>query len=344
MKTASPNNHSARPHNRGSRELVCILSNIEEMKEQEVERRIGSSKYRAIRKNDSHPMFVELLAGHEGWSTGKMGAGNRIKKPARKKWDRQRIRELASRFRNNVPVFDSHSRTGSQRRPIGEIVSAAERWTKGVLGAVGIAYIRDENAKSEIRKGALDTCSIEAEVECHRDRSAREDAWVVDAVRKVTGIALGNSRLHRPGFPAARLLAMVEEFEPEYESPGEDNRIRELEARLAEKGREVKALSTKLKKIQQEDEKEKLAGRARAKADQILFGRDVTPEEREIILEEIKRNPPEKDDVEAGVKTIVDRELEKITRLRESWKKEKIAAPPEKEVNPINPNPLIPTD
>ena len=101
---------------------------------------------------------------------------------------------------------------------MGEIVAAAERWARGVMGAAGVAYIHDPEAKEWIRKGRLDTCSIEAEIECLRPKGAADEPWIVSAVRKVTGVALGDSMIARPGFAGASILAVVEEFaEPEAE-------------------------------------------------------------------------------------------------------------------------------
>ncbi len=217
---------------RKKKSMVLILTGIEEMSPSRVMERIGEVKYKAIRSRDSRPMFVELVAGHEGVSTGRLYSGAGGNRPAKKRWSRRMIEELAQKLGSGVPVYTSHRSEGKQRVPAGEIVSAFERWIRGVLGASGIAYISDPEARKKIKAGELDTCSIEAEVECHRDAGSRDDHWIVDAVRKVSGVALGNSRLHSPGFPGAALVAAVEEFEnepaPEPEGMDQPDRDKDL--------------------------------------------------------------------------------------------------------------------
>lgn len=389
---------------------ILILAGIEEMSGIEVKDRIGKAKYRTIRERDPHPMFVELLAGHEGWSTGKLATGTGSKKSARKHWSREKISELTHRLRSGVPVYLFHSQKNKPRQPVGEIVVAAERWMKGILGACGIAYITDPEVKKRIKTGELDTCSIEAEVECHRNRQDPDDSWMVDAVRKVTGIALGNSRLHKPGFPGATLLAAVEEFVPaREEDPKEDNesrvlsddfslraldsklknkpsgeidkadlsafnpsqlfnrekllddpvvsemiracrerdaeRIHELSCRLDTKGQRIKDLSVQLEDYQADKEKRNQAIKSEEVAEKVLAGRNVTKEERALILDEIRSRPPESGDgLEIAVKAKVDEELQKMDRLRELWTMQRIPSPPESESggDTVLNNPLIP--
>jgi hypothetical protein len=364
---------------KNSRGMVLILAGIDEMSAGEVQDRIGESRYQAIRGRDRHPMFVELLAGHEGYSTGKLGAGTGRKRPARKKWARERMSELVTRLRDGVPVFPCHSQTGKPRRPVGEIICAAERWVKGMLGATGIAYISDPAIKQKIRSGELDTCSIEAEVECHRETQTQDDAWMVDAVRTVTGIALGNSRLHKPGFPGAALLAAVEEFEDiNPENPGRRNspdarpseifdremllddpvvtqmisdcrerdaqRIQDLAMRLEAKDKKIRELSGDLERHKAGEKKRTQAVLSEEVARKILADRNATAEERRIVLDEVRKMPPTDEGLEKEVVARVERELEKMDRLKKLWSKERIATPPEiaDPGNPAGHNPLIP--
>ena len=362
-----------------SRSMVCILAGIEEMSAGEVQDRIGKTSYQAIRRRDHHPMFVELLAGHEGYSTGKLGTGTGRKRPARKKWTRERMSELVTRLRAGVPVFLYHSQARKPRRPVGEIISAAEKWVKGMLGATGIAYISDPAIKQKIRSGELDTCSIEAEVECHREPETPDDAWMVDAVRAVTGIALGNSRLQKPGFPGAALLAAVEEFENiNVETPAgqtdpdtrpsdlfdrekllddlvveqmisdcrerDAERIQGLATRLEAKDKKIRELSEGLERYKASEKKRTRAVLLEEAADKILEARNLSADERRIVLDEVRKMPATDEGLEKAVAARVERELEKMDRLKKLWSKERIATPPEC-INPDNPagyNPLIP--
>ena len=190
-------NHESRDDRRPLK-LILARAKIEEMSAEEVKQRIGEARHQAISRRDPHPMFVELIAGHEGWSTGRMSAGSGEGKPARKLWTRERIRELVERMKGGAPVYLFHS-PQRPRPPAGELLAAAERWLSGRLSAWGVAYISDPEARRKIRSGELDACSIEAEIECHRSPNQPSGSWVVNAVRKVTGLALGSSRLARPG-------------------------------------------------------------------------------------------------------------------------------------------------
>jgi len=251
--------------------LVVLSSPISEMSIQGVLHRIGERAYRKIRSSDDRPMFVELIAGHEGVSTGALMAG-RSGRPARKLWSRASVSQLARKIRAGLPVYLFHNPGHASRRRVGEILSSSESWSRGRLSARGLAYIRDPETKAMIREGRLNTCSIEAEIECHRDPSGDELPWVVDAVRKVTGIALGSSRLQRPGFPGAAILAAVEEFgdaETPEEPAGEERRGEEsdrdkneeeslescsrkidlLEKRLQESDRKLTQLSEKIESL-----------------------------------------------------------------------------------------------
>lgn len=325
--------------------LVLILSRLEEMSGEDAVGRIGSARYRLIREQDPHPMFVTLLAGHEGWSSGKLLTGSRQGRKARKRWTRSVISQLADRLRAGAPVFLFHSDSKGARRPVGEIIGAAERWVKGVLNAAGLAYISDPDTRQRIKTGELDTCSIEAEVECRRDPQAPSDGWIVDAVRKVTGIALGDSRVVKPGFPGATLLAAVEEFETDGGNAlPETEEITGLEARLKAKDEELKSLSAELADFKAREQESRRSQEAAARAEKILAGRNVSDAERSIILDEIKKRPPVGSDLESAIGARVEEELKKISRLRELWAKERVAAPPEKpnDHDPVKSNPLIP--
>ncbi len=326
------------------RSLVFMLSRIEEMSLDDVRTRIGAARMSALHESTERPMFVSLLAAHEGWSTGSFTTGAGARRKARKKWGRAVISDLTAKLRAGVPVFLFHG--GRARRPVGEIVAAAERWAGGVLAAEGIACISDPEVKQKIRAGELDTCSIEAEVECHGNPRDPQSSWIVDAVRKVTGVALGNSRVVRPGFPHAALLAAVEEFdEADKTGAGADaEKIAGLEARLKSKDDEVRLLSAELAAVKARDEESRRADDAAARAENILAHKNVGPAERSIILEEIKKRPPAGSDLDSTVAARVEDELKKISRLRELWAAERVAAPPEKaaDPDPIRNNPLIP--
>ncbi|MCK4815207.1 hypothetical protein KA005_05510, partial [bacterium] len=92
----------------------------------------------------------------------------------------------------------------SGRGVIGHIVGRAKQIIDGTLSAIAIAYI-----KPEYRDLKLDVASIEADVILSSD----EDKGIYDAnVEDITGIALGDSSVNRPGFPKATLISQIQAF------------------------------------------------------------------------------------------------------------------------------------
>jgi hypothetical protein len=82
-------------------------------------------------------------------------------------------------------------------------VGKALRTIKQKLSTIIVAYI-----KPDFRGIPLDVASIEADLVFNKDSKG---TYTSD-VEQVTGIALGNSAINRPGFPGASLLAQVQAF------------------------------------------------------------------------------------------------------------------------------------
>ncbi|MFO8056110.1 MAG: hypothetical protein R6V10_02290 [bacterium] len=349
-------------------ETIRIITTVEEMSAGQVMERIGKRAYEALRRNDPRPMFVELLAGHEGWSTGNMVTGSR-KKKTRKFWSKEKIIELAQRLSPGVPLYLSHERPGTERAKVGEIKAAWQSKKGRKAGASALAHITDPAVKNSIREGQLDTCSIEAEVVCKRDQGLENDSWLVSAINKVTGVALGKKSQSRPGFPAAAVLAMVEEFEnDEPQEPSQPDQEREshcpdsnpselfskdtlendpvvkeiITSRRHEDEERIHELSRKIEDYEAKANQETAASRAEDVARRELAGSSLRESEKDIILDELRRRPPENTrDLEAKVKSRIETEVEKMKKLRKLWSREFIPSPPEKE-KPKPANPLIP--
>jgi hypothetical protein len=237
-------------------EKIYLAAPIQEMAAEAVKELIGEARYRAIKAQDPHPLFVTFSAGHEGESRGRIIARAAGFKPEAqpKRWSAERIRELARRLAK-APVYLFHNADNSPRRRIGEIVTAAARSLKGRLHAVGVAYIADPGAREQIRSGELDTCSIEAELEFSRER--RAGSWLVDAVRKVTGLALGSRATATPGFPGAGLLAVVQEFEPEEKEA--EKEISRLQGEIKDREERIGQLEAEVGRLQSTGEPGQLA-------------------------------------------------------------------------------------
>ena len=262
-------------------EKVYLCAPVQEMARDEVRALIGEDRYQAIKARDPHPFFVALTAGHEGESRGRILTGghrletgatetgdHRLKTCATSKsWSAERIRELARHLRQ-APVYLFHNSDNSPRRPVGEIVAATARRLKGRLHALAVAYIADPTARGRIRSGELDTCSIEAELEFSRRR--KTESWLVEAVRRVSGLALGSRALASPGFPGAGLLAVVQEFEGEKKES--------LEDQLQQRDQRLEKLEAELKQLKQQTDPARVSEQvARLVAEQVQKALESAP-------------------------------------------------------------------
>lgn len=234
--------------------VTLLAARVREMSAETVAATVSAEALKEARRADAEPLFVELIVGHEGVSTGALAGGAGRGRPAQKLWSRERVSELAARLAAGAPVFTGHGGTG--RKPVGKILAAAERMVGGALSAAGIALISNPQTKERLRAGELDTCSVEAEVELYRP--AGDESWVVGAVRKVTGVALGNRRDSRPGFPGATVLRLIEEFEDgggaggSGAKEGEKSERDEAEARPDALAGELKAIRAELARLRDE--------------------------------------------------------------------------------------------
>lgn len=191
---------------------MIFRASILEMASSEILQYIPASVYEEIKTKDSHPIFRAYVIGHEGISEGKVvGAGNIVKR-----WFSSAISKIVERLQYGTKVFHEHAETNIHkgRSVIGHIVGKTKRVINDNLSAVAIAYI-----KPEYKDLPLDVASIEADVVLNDDRNR----GVYDAdVENITGVALGNSAVNRPGFPGATLLSQIQAFanQSQYQHPG----------------------------------------------------------------------------------------------------------------------------
>ena len=181
---------------------MIIRATILEMASSEIMEHIPSNVYQDIKKKDPHPVFRAYVVGHEGESTGKVvGAGNMVKR-----WFASAINKIVDKLQYGIKIFHEHAETNVHegRVAIGHIVGKAKKIINDNISAIAIAYI-----KPEFRNLPLDVASIEADIVLSGDPSS----GIFDAnVEDITGVALGNSAVNRPGFPGATLLSQVQEF------------------------------------------------------------------------------------------------------------------------------------
>lgn len=182
--------------------IRTFRATIHEMASSEILSHIPASIYEEIKATDPHPEFRAYVVGHEGISEGQVvGAGDVVKR-----WFASAIEKIVQKLQYGTKLFHTHAKTNEHagRGVIGRIVGKAKQIIDDNMSAIAIAYI-----KPEYRDLKLDVASIEADVRLRDD----QDRGVYDAdVEDITGIALGNSSVNRPGFPGATLLSSIQAF------------------------------------------------------------------------------------------------------------------------------------
>ena len=180
-----------------------ILAHLFEMAESEMLSHIPASVYRRIKEKDENPTWRAYVIGHEGVSEGRfLGVGHVLKT-----WYESAIRKLTEKLALGTKIFHGHDTTQdhSGRTPIGEVVGKTVERLQELASAIAITYIYPH-----YRELPLDVASVEADVTMPRDLNNVEIHD--DDVQAVKAIALGSSKIDRPGFPRATLLAQVQEF------------------------------------------------------------------------------------------------------------------------------------
>lgn len=155
-----------------------------------------------IKQKDPKPLFKAFIVGQEGEAEASwVGIGKVVKT-----WFADAIGKLVRRIWSGLQIFHNHAETNIHegREPIGEVAGTRAKTIDGKFSAVIAAYIYPE-----YKELPLDIASIEADVNINNDVTG--DIRAVD-VEEVTGIALGNSAVDRPGFPGATLLGELQAF------------------------------------------------------------------------------------------------------------------------------------
>lgn len=210
-----------------TRRKAVFRATVREMAESVVLTHVGADRLAMIRESDEHPMFVGLNVGYEGVSTGEVDGMTRLKQ-----WAGNVIRKLAGRLNQDSPsLYDGHAPATSGRKSLGDVLSGfIELGEDNTPTAYGVAYVApDEKQRKRIREGELDACSIEADC---LFSVGDDDTWHVEDVEKVEGIALANSKLQRPGFERAGVVAVIQELQGRVEEMTPD----ELKAEVKKAG------------------------------------------------------------------------------------------------------------
>ncbi|GEM_PF-1519009 len=358
---------------------------IQEMASGEVRALIGDDRYQAIKAKDPHPLFVALTMAHEGKSFGRILGRRGAKQGAEKIWPRSRIHELVQRINttlnsmslsaenkgqgisaSGVPVYLFHNQDNSPRNPVGRVIAAVSRYVRGKVHAIGIAYISDPEARKGIRNRELDTCSIEAELEFQRSSSNSDTAdspgraWIVNAVQKITGLALGSKALQSPGFADAGILAAVQEFDADTDTSNEKGQVLDLEERLIEREREIQNLELEVQRLRQDAETNRKTAKMVELGEKYLDRANLSQTERSFLMDEIQDMAhsfgESNEEFEAQVASRLKQQLKRLEKMRRYYSStSSIPAPPERGSeslsgdqgilsNPLIPRPLFPKD
>ena len=177
-----------------------FTAKLQQMASSEIMNIIPKDIYDEIKQRDPHPLFQAYVVGHEGEATGEViGVGTKILN-----WFSSAINKIWKKLNYGTKIFHGHNIDSSHegRQSIGEVVGKAIKTIKNKVNAIAIMYIHPE-----FRDLPLNIASIEVDMDINQDGNVH-DVNVGD----VTGIALGNSEIEKPGFAGATLLSQIQAF------------------------------------------------------------------------------------------------------------------------------------
>lgn len=186
---------------------TVLHAQLQHMAEADVLAMVAPDTLDRIRRTDPHPVIRAYVVAHEGLASGSADGIGAVAI----RYFQDAILAIARKLKAGTKIFHGHAATNDHegRESIGEVVGREVSRENGVLRTVAAVYVRPE-----FQSQPLDVASIEAEVEFTHGTGGEFTA--VD-VRGLTGIALGNSRDEKPGFPGATLLAAIQAFAVEGE-------------------------------------------------------------------------------------------------------------------------------
>lgn len=189
-----------------------IRAKLLHMAESEIKAMITPYYFQDIKRRDPKPLFKAFVVGQEGQAEANwVGVGKVVKH-----WFKDAIGKLSRRIWPGLKLFHNHAETSDPdeaRAEIGEVAGSRTKIIDGKFSAVIAAYIYPE-----YNKMPLDIASVEADV--HVDSIAGNDDIHAIDVDDVLGIALGSSKVDKPGFPGATLLGTLQAFAEKPQSTG----------------------------------------------------------------------------------------------------------------------------
>ena len=193
---------------RQEQHTVTIRAKITEMDAVEV---LPKNILQSIKRKFEHPFFAVCDIGGEGPSTGNASKNSKLI-TKRKIWSFKAIKELARKIRERfASVIIGHGNS----RSVGRVIHAFNKTIGNTLHALAVIHLTDNETIRKVRTKELDTCSVEGNVTLAR--ASRSSEWYIKDVESIDKLALGSTKLNRPGFSSATILATIQELE------GEDN-------------------------------------------------------------------------------------------------------------------------
>lgn len=187
---------------------IIVRAELQNLAKREILEMVPADTIARIKETDSKPEFKVFCVGHEGVANAQeLSFGTKVVKAYH--YVKNMIFKLGERLQFGTPIFDSHGETNdhSGRKQIGELVGKSVKMMGDKLSALAVTYIYPQ-----FNKLTLDVASIEGEVEYTPKGISSGD--VID-INKITGIALGSSKLNTPAFPGATLLGTLQAFSKE---------------------------------------------------------------------------------------------------------------------------------
>ncbi len=155
-----------------------------------------------IKQSDPNPDIKAFTIAHNGAVDIVL---NGIKTPVQ--WIRSAVRWIKNALIPETPVFQHHGAPGDNshdgRVPIGKVIGSKIVEEGSKIATIAAMYIFPQ-----YRHLKLDVASIEADIHYARNGNVVYPT----SVEQVTGVALANSSMARPGFPGATMLGAIQAF------------------------------------------------------------------------------------------------------------------------------------
>jgi cation transport regulator ChaB len=196
--------------------FVKLYSDIQALSQDDIIKKIPSDILARIKSENPHPFFQMYSVAHEGVSSPVFVNEDGSKTPEKITWTRKAIQSISKVIKTGIKFFQGHNKTNEDitQKEVGKVIHAFQEEMDGKLHQIVIGYF--PNKKEAINN---DVCSQEA-------------SWTIieqagklfaETCKKITGIAIENSKVAKPAFKDAKRIGFVQAFGEEIkESSGNE--------------------------------------------------------------------------------------------------------------------------